>query len=429
MAENETKLPQGRLARLSSLAKAGARTGTSLLLRQSGEAAAAKAAATLGQLRGVAAKAGQMAAYVDGLVPETQREAYEQWMQHLWQAAPSSSAQAVQTCIETELGVPLNRLFRHFEPEPFASASIGQVHRAQLHDGRAVAVKVQHPGIHKAMQSDLKNLGMLESLTGTLGSRRLDSKQMLHDVRERLREELDYSLEAERQQAFAALHRADSHIHIPTVIRSHSSRKVLTTTLAHGRPFQAALAASTEARQQWCATLWRFVFKGILFGGIFNADPHPGNYLFDDDGRIHFLDFGCVQTQSPERRHWAVAVHRAALAGDKQAFDKAAATLLGHPGGAYERWALDYVQHCFAPIFHSPFHITRNYAASMVEAIQELSRQSLKGKFKQSIDMPPGMFFMNRLQCGFYSVLARLDVEVDYAAVERRLLAELPDNE
>ena len=171
----------------------------------------------------------------------------------------------------------------------------------------------------------------------------------------------------------------------------------------------------------WAETLWRFVFKGNLVGGMFNADPHPGNYLFQPDGSVIFLDFGCIQPIQGARLQAARELHLAALAKDEPAFRRAAAVILESKGGSYEDAATAYSRRCFEPVFASPFRITTEFASSLVHEIKTVKDQ-LFAKDKSFVQLPSGMLFMNRLQFGFYSVLARLDVEVDYAGVEDRFL-------
>src|SRR5262245_38243977 len=164
MVERRRAIPAGRIGRVARLASLGARTGASLLVSRTGQGAAEHAAEVLGTLRGLAAKVGQMASYVDGVVPEAHRAAYESALRKLRDAAPTSSIAAIRTLVENELGAPIDRLFSEWSDEPFASASIGQVHRARLEDGRAVAVKVQHPGIDRAVESDLTNADVLRAM-------------------------------------------------------------------------------------------------------------------------------------------------------------------------------------------------------------------------------------------------------------------------
>jgi predicted unusual protein kinase regulating ubiquinone biosynthesis (AarF/ABC1/UbiB family) len=416
-------VPTGRLGRVVRLAGVGARAGAGILLSKSGTNAAEYAADVLGTLRGLAAKVGQTLSYVDGIVPEAQRESYERALGKLRDATPRSAPDAVRRVIEEELGAPIERLFASFDERPFASASIGQVHRATLTDGRAVAVKVQHPGIASAIESDLENAGLMEGLVTTLGPKGMNAKAAYDEVAARFREELDYELEAERQAFFSRLHAGDPRIGIPAVIAERSSRRVLTSELVFGLGYEAALAAPEHDRRAWAETLWRFVFKGNLVGGMFNADPHPGNYLFGPDGRVTFLDFGCVQPISAERLPTARAMHLAALARDEHTFAEQAAVLLGTHGGEYGTRAVAYSRRCFEPMFGSPFHITRDYTTSLVTDLRALKRL-FWAKDNSFVMLPPAMLFLNRLQFGFYSVLARLDATVDYASVERAFMTE-----
>ncbi len=293
---------------------------------------------------------------------------------------------------------------------------------ADVHDGMAVAVKVQHPGIKKAVESDLANAGILESMGAVMGARRFDTKTHLEVIRQRFREELDYALEAERLAAFARLHEGDPTIRIPRLVAERSSESVLTTELVRGRALEEIVGEREEARRAWAETLWRFVFKGNLVGGMFNADPHPGNYLFQDEGRIAFLDYGCVQVIPEKRRPHARALHRAACERDERVFMEKVSLLLDAKPGKQEKLARDYSRLCFEPLFSSPYRVTRSYAASLVDAMKDMALAVRKLPDDEFFTMPGEMLFMNRLQFGFYSVLARLDVEVDYASVERAFL-------
>lgn len=415
------KVPQGRLGRVARLAAVGARTGASLLLPGDGRRAAAQAAEILGTLRGLAAKVGQMAGYVDGLIPEGQRDAYESALASLRAAAPRSDPEAIRRMVKDELGDDPDRLFASWDDLPFASASIGQVHRATLHDGTPVAVKVQHPGIDRALENDLKNAGVIETLVSTLGPKGVEARRTFLEVAARFREELDYRHEAEQQTWFREFHAGDPSIRIPKVIVERSAQRVLTTELAQGLTLEQAMQAPEQERHAWAETLWRFVFRGNLIGGRFNADPHPGNYLFGEEGRVTFLDFGCVQPIAEENQTFAHAMHRAALARDEAAFEAAARSLLRTRGGVFETFVVRYTRDCFDPLFTSPFRITRGYVKKLVTDLAAAKRVIFK-KNAGTVPLPPGMALMNRLQFGFYSVLARLDAEVDYARIERGFL-------
>ncbi|HMY57789.1 MAG TPA: AarF/UbiB family protein, partial [Pseudomonadota bacterium] len=214
----------------------------------------------------------------------------------------------------------------------------------------------------------------------------------------------------------------DPTIRIPRVHDALSSGRVLTSEFVRGAPFEQAISASEADRRAWAETMWRFVFKGNLVGGMFNADPHPGNYLFADGGVVTFLDYGCVQAIPPDQHEWAVAVHKTAIARDEQGFAEAGKKLLGTKPGPLEAIVLRYLRRCFEPLFVPRFRMTRQYAASLVDDFKDMTQQALKMEAVYTFAMPTEVLFMNRLQFGFYSVLARLDVDVDYASVERAFL-------
>lgn len=421
-------MPVGRLGRMAKLGALAIGAGASALLKRSNESAADQAAEVLGNLRGLAAKIGQMASYVDGLVPEDKRDAFEASLKVLRSQAPRSSAADIRRTVEEELGAPIDHLFDAWEDEPIASASIGQVHRARVRlagselDGLEVAVKVQHPGIRKAVENDLASASVLEGLGAMVGARRFDTKGNLAILRARFLEELDYGLEADRIRAFQQVHEGEPKIQIPRVVAERSSRSVLTTEFVRGISFEDAMLKGEDERRAWAETLWRYVFKGNLMGGMLNADPHPGNYLFQDDGRVAFLDYGCVQVLPERNRPLARAMHRAAIARDEAAFARGVTRLLRTKPGELERLAIVYTRFCFEPLFASPYRIERQYAAALVDKLKTMALAARKVPDAEIFPMPPEMLFMNRLQFGFYSVMARLDVEVDFAALETSFL-------
>ncbi|MEM1349446.1 MAG: AarF/ABC1/UbiB kinase family protein, partial [Myxococcota bacterium] len=370
---DERRVPTGRFSRLARLATTGVRAGAHVLLDRGQDAGAKQAAETLGNMRALAAKLGQMLAYVDGVLPEHTRDAYEKGLKSLLDDTTTSSIAEISAVIEADLGAQPRELFATFSDEPFASASIGQVHRATLHDGREVAVKVQHPGVAEALEQDLSNAKLLEQVMAVMGARKFDSDRMLEELRQRFREELDYTLEGERQALFADIHAGDPQVLVPEVVQERTSRRVLTTEFARGMSFDDASAHPDEAlRAEWCAAMWRFVYKS-MFQGVFNADPHPGNYKFMDDGRVIFLDFGCVQTIDAERVARAKAVHLAAQSGDDDAFEAATRRLMNLEGGQWEELVLDYMRECFRPWFRSPFRITRPFSQTLFKRLKDMT--------------------------------------------------------
>jgi predicted unusual protein kinase regulating ubiquinone biosynthesis (AarF/ABC1/UbiB family) len=170
--------------------------------------------------------------------------------------------------------------------------------------------------------------------------------------------------------------------------------------------------------------MWRFVFKGTLIGGMLNADPHPGNYVFHPDGVVTFLDYGCVQELDARRKRLARGVHLAAIARDGAAFGRAVTAMVASRPGRLEDLAIAYTRLCFEPLFESPYRITRPFAASLVGGMKEMGEVARRVTDSEFFPMPPDMVFINRLQFGFFSVLARLEIECDYAAVERAFLGD-----
>ena len=315
----------------------------------------------------------------------------------------------------------MDELFASWEDEPFASASIGQVHRATMHDGRLLAVKVQHPGIEEAVEGDLANGAVVARLVGVVAPTALEAQRLYGEVARHFRDELDYLKEAAWQQRFAALHAGDATIAIPQVVVERSSRRVLSSTFSTGYDLETAMLRQEGGRRRYAEVLWRFVYRSILEGGLFNADPHPGNYLFQADGTVVFLDFGCVQLLSPEVRHYSRQAHLSAIARDEAAFAHHAAALVQARGGAYEKAFVEYLRLAVEPVFRSPFRITRSYARELVSGLYDLKRRAFDRQ-SQFVPLPESTVLLNRLQLGFFSVLARLDVEVDYAGVERQFL-------
>jgi len=405
------------------MARVGAQAGAAWAVSRGTEAAAKKSAEVLGNLRGLAAKVGQTASYVDGLIPPEQREIYEKALKTLQKATPPSSFTSVTRLIQEDLRAPLSELFAEFDEQASASASIGQVHQAVLHDGTRVAVKVQHEGIDEAVESDLKNIGMMEAVVSLAGPKGLRAGPIFEEIMLRFRAELDYRIEAKQQLAFKALHQNDPTIRIPQVFPQFSGRRVLVSEWIDGLSMDEAVEQDENLRRSYAQTLWRFVFRGNLVGGAFNADPHPGNYIFHADGRVHFLDFGCVQPLPDHLRFHAVQAHRAAVLGEGPAFDAAISRMLGTQGGDFGEATRLYTCRLFEPLFHPTFHMTREFAGGLITEAHAM-KKSMNAKDGSFVNPPPQLALMNRLQFGFYSVLALLDVEVSYRDVESAFLEE-----
>ncbi|TMC47896.1 MAG: AarF/ABC1/UbiB kinase family protein [Chloroflexi bacterium] len=247
-------------------------------------------ATTLGTMKGVLMKIGQMASYVDdGLSPSVRST-----LSRLQDSVPPMSPELAAQVIMEELGAPPERVFARWDPQPIAAASIGQVHRAITHDGRAVAVKVQYPGIAEAIAADLDNAALLRRVLRITAPAQ-DVGALIAELRERVLEELDYRREAENQRFFAAYYDGHPSICVPSIIDELSTRRVVTSELADGARFAELSTWSQEERNLAAEAVYRFVFRSLYDLHAFNGDPHPGNYLFHGGGRVTFLDFGLVK--------------------------------------------------------------------------------------------------------------------------------------
>src|SRR5438067_3086672 len=320
-------IPQGRLRRTAPLAALSARAAGEgvvdvLRRRLKGERGASlefhlrnaeRYVDVLSRSKGVLMKVGQILSFVDtsAVLDGQYGEVYRAALASLQADAEPMEPVLVAAVIESELGRPPEQLFAEFSAEPIAAASIGQVHAARLHDGTEVAVKVQYPGVAEAIRDDLANTELLFTFLkiakGVVPQfRSVDVRSVADEVVERIGEELDYDTELANQMEFADHYRGHPFARVPEVFPELSSDRVLTMEMVHGRRWTAIDDVDQELRDRWGEAVDRFFFGSVARFGMFNADPHPGNYLFHDDGTVTFLDFGCVKRLSPtaQRGFW-----------------------------------------------------------------------------------------------------------------------------
>jgi predicted unusual protein kinase regulating ubiquinone biosynthesis (AarF/ABC1/UbiB family) len=248
--------------------------------------------AALGTMKGAAMKLGQVMSFLDvGLVPPEYREQFQAKLAELRDAAPKVSFKDMKKVIEQSYGEKLENVFETFDPVPIAAASIGQVYRARLDDGRDVAVKVQYPGVGAAVRADMQNLGMILRLMKSAAPG-LDPKAMGEEIRSRIDEELDYELEAQNQRTLARIFRGHPFIVIPDVVTSLSHERVIVSEFVSGRGFEEMKQLPGAERDRIAEIVFRFYFGCMYRHHQFSGDPHPGNCMLLDDGRMAFLDFG-----------------------------------------------------------------------------------------------------------------------------------------
>jgi predicted unusual protein kinase regulating ubiquinone biosynthesis (AarF/ABC1/UbiB family) len=322
----------GRTARIGGLAagqairQAGTRAanvgrseeGRSAALEKRHIEAAEQIVEALGTMKGAAMKVGQVLSFLDvGMVPEEYREEFQRKLGALRDAAPTVTFRDMSKVIEQELGEPLTGVFDEFDTNPIAAASIGQVYRARLHDGRQVAVKVQYPGVAAAVRADMQNLGLILRLAKRIAPG-MDPKAIGEEIRSRIGEELDYELEAQNQRTLARIFRGHPFIVIPDVITSLSHERMMVSEFVHGSSFEELKALPQDERDRIGEMIFRFYFSCLYRHGQFSGDPHPGNSMLLDDGRMAFFDFGLFKRMPPGSVELEVNVARAIIEGDTE---------------------------------------------------------------------------------------------------------------
>ncbi|MGI8921203.1 MAG: ABC1 kinase family protein [Solirubrobacteraceae bacterium] len=278
--------------------------------------AAEQIVAALGTMKGAAMKIGQVLSFLDvGLVPEEYREDFQRKLAALRDAAPKVRFQDMRKVIESELDGPVEEIFEEFNEDPIAAASIGQVYRARLHSGRDVAVKVQYPGVAEAVRADMANLGLILHLVKRIAPG-LDPKAIGGEIRARIDEELDYELEAVNQRALARIFRGHPFIAVPDVVPRLSRERVLVSDFVEGLGFERVRERDRATRDRVGEIVFRFFFGCLYRHGQFSGDPHPGNFLLMDDGRVAFLDFGLFKRMPPGTVELELECQRAGVEGD-----------------------------------------------------------------------------------------------------------------
>jgi predicted unusual protein kinase regulating ubiquinone biosynthesis (AarF/ABC1/UbiB family) len=322
----------GRTAKIGGLAagqairQAGTRAANVARTKERGDAAlerrqieaAEQIVAALGTMKGAAMKLGQVMSFLDvGLVPEEYRDEFQRKLAALRDAAPTVTFKEMRKVIEAELEGPVDEVFESFDEEPIAAASIGQVYRARLHDGRDVAVKVQYPGVAAAVRADMQNLGLILRLAKRIAPG-MDPQAIGREISERIEEELDYELEAQNQRALARIFRNHPFIVVPGVVTSLSRERVMVSEFVEGTGFEDLKTYSQEDRDRIGEILFRFYFGCLYRHHQFSGDPHPGNSRLMQDGRMAFFDFGLFKRMPPGAVELEIAVARAIIEGDSQ---------------------------------------------------------------------------------------------------------------
>ncbi|MGH2905455.1 MAG: ABC1 kinase family protein [Solirubrobacterales bacterium] len=375
---------------------------------------------TLGGLKGVAIKVAQMASIIDvDLLPEEYREIYQRELGSLRQHAPPMSWKKVKAVLDDQWDRPLNRMFSEFDHEAVAAASIGQVHRATLKDGRDVAVKIQYPDIADALRADVENAALFLRL-GRMVAPGLDARAVAKELKERVLEELDYELEAQNQRRFARAYRDHPFICVPEVVTELSRERVMVSEWVDGIEFDDVVRLSQAKRDRFGEIIYRFSFGSIYHLHQLNADAHPGNYVWMPDGRVAFLDFGMTKRLTEKQMSLQVAAVSAVLNDDPESFAKAMEDL----GFIRDRKKFNVellMEHVRLVggwyLSGRKQKISRRYVAKAINALSDP-----RGEFFELVrtaSLPADELMGRRMETGVLAVLGRLEASANWTRIGR----------
>jgi predicted unusual protein kinase regulating ubiquinone biosynthesis (AarF/ABC1/UbiB family) len=370
---------------------------------------------TLGTMKGVLMKIGQLASYVDdGIAPPARRI-----LGRLQDSVPPMSPELSAGVIEAELGAAPERIFKEWDPLPIAAASIGQVHRAITADGQAVAVKVQYPGVAETMAADLGNVALIRSLL-KMAVPSQDVTSLIEELRERIGEELDYVREAENQRQFAAYFDGHPTASVPKIIDELSTARVMTSELATGVRYAEMLGWPQAEKDLAAETIYRFTFRSLYQLHAFNGDPHPGNYLFEPGGRVTFLDFGLVKHFTPAELAPLIRMVETLCLNDapeefRQAMEEADFLQPGAPIPTQ-----DVIAH-MALFYDSvrergPRTMTSEYSSAVARRYVDF-----KSPLAAYAKIPRPYVILQRINLGLFAILGEMNATADWRAISEEI--------
>jgi predicted unusual protein kinase regulating ubiquinone biosynthesis (AarF/ABC1/UbiB family) len=433
----QDKIPTGRVRRTARIGRVAA----SQAVRQAGTKAANVARSdesaskalekrqvetaqqivtALGTMKGAAMKLGQVMSFLDvGLVPEEYREEFQRKLGELRDAAPKVRFEDMQKVIEEELEEPVSEVFADFDTEPIAAASIGQVYRATLPDGRDVAVKVQYPGVAGAVRADMQNLGLILRLMKRIAPG-IDVGAIADEVRKRINEELDYELEAQNQRALSRIYRGHPFIVVPPVVTRLSRERVLVTEFVEGTGFEEHKGLPQADRDRIGEVIFRFYMGCLYRHRQFSGDPHPGNYKLLADGRLAFLDFGLFKRMDAPEVELELACQRAVVEDDRETLHRllAEAGFLPHPERVDQDILMEYVRDSiWWYTIDEEVGLTPEIATEvMIEASDPRSSHFRQMRHQ---DMRPEHLFGRRMEMLTLAVLGQLRATANWHRIAR----------
>jgi predicted unusual protein kinase regulating ubiquinone biosynthesis (AarF/ABC1/UbiB family) len=365
----------------------------------------------LGELKGGAMKFGQAMSIFEAALPDELAAPYRATLTKRQDAAPPMPAATVHKVLAEAFGRQWRRRFESFDDKPAAAASIGQVHRAVWKDGTAVAVKIQYPGAAQALTADLNQVARMARMFGAIVPG-IDARALVSELKERMAEELDYTLERTSQQAFAAAYDGDARIAVPKVV--DGADKVLVTTWMDGRPLSDIISSGTQTERDLAgSTYLHFLFASPARVGLLHADPHPGNYRMLPDGRLGVLDFGAVARLPGGLPSSTGRLLRTAMLGDAETVAQGLRDegfIL--PGVRVDpEQVLAYLAPFVEPAEHETFHFTREWMQSQFKRINDPRQENWSTGLK--LNLPPEYLLVHRVWLGGVGVLCQLGANVE----------------
>ncbi len=375
----------------------------------------------LGSLKGPMMKIGQILSTIpEALPPEYARE-----LQQLQSDAPSMGWLFVKRRMKAELGADWQDKFKAFDQEASAAASLGQVHKAMLHDGRDVACKLQYPDMQSAIQSDLSQLKMIFSIYKHY-DQSIETGHIYEELAARLYEELDYEREAKHQSLYNYMLKEEHNVHVSNVVPELSTSRLLTTTWLEGKKILTYKDAPQEVRNDIAMNMFRAWYVPLYYYGVIHGDPHLGNYTVRDDHSINLLDFGCVRVFPPHFVGGVIDLYHALMEEDREKAVHAYETW-GFKGLTNEQidtlniWAAflygPIMDDRVRPIGHAEGAVYGRETAGKVHLkLKELSRAN------GGIKVPREFVFMDRAALGLGSVFIHLKAEINWYRVFNEMI-------
>ncbi|GAB3810323.1 AarF/UbiB family protein [Kribbella italica] len=379
----------------------------------------------LGELKGGAMKFGQMLSLMESAMPEELAAPYRATLTKLQDSAPPMPAATVDKILSEELGKRWRSRFSEFDDKPAAAASIGQVHRGVLKDGREVAVKLQYPGAAEALRADLKQLGRFARTFGTLVPG-LDMKPLIAELQDRIGEELDYDREAQAQQQYADAFKDHPEFVVPRVVKH--SPTVIVSEWIEGKPLSGYITDGTKAERDELGLKYvRFMFSGPRLAGLLHSDPHPGNFRVLPDGRLGVVDFGLC-ARLPDGLPPAIGrLLRISLNGDG---DEVLAGLRAE-GFVKPRMEIDpaqlmdYLAPFAEPARADTFQFSRAWMREQANRTGDF--RSPNASLALRLNMPPSYLLIHRVWIGGIAVLSQLETEAPFKSVLEEFLPGFTD--